>query len=394
MSGASTRQPSRPDRDRYAKDCSLNLEARHAVLKPELLERLKSFDTPTICNALEVIDPSLRLTGFTTRPLVAPFPDLPPMVGYARTASIRSTHAHERAGQDARDQRIGYYEYVASASGPQIVVIQDLDGPDVGFGAFWGEVQSTVHKALGCVGVVTDGCIRDIPQWAPGLNVLAGSIAPSHAHVHLADYGREVRVAGMVVRSGDLVHADRHGAVVIPAALVDKAQGGRHSRQGSQARLHDRDAEGGAREAGRDPLIACRGRGPATAARPEVVSTHTLRTGSQCAAAGAAEPGLRISMANSARLANRMLSTRKTSAKDRTLACVRTMNASCFNAVRSPSGIDCDILCVISARRSSATGRPHATLSCRRTRCRSSRLLSNVLIRARPTAPPRLRVRL
>lgn len=192
------------------------------MISPDLLEKLKSYDTPTICNALEVVDSSRRLTGFTTKPLVAPFPDLPPMVGYARTATIRSTHPHELDTKAARAQRIAYYEYVASGPGPQIVVIQDLDGPDCGFGAFWGEVQSTVHKALGCVGVVTDGCIRDIPQWAPGLNVLAGSIAPSHAHVHLADFGKKVRVAGMVVRSGDLIHADRHGAVVIPHELVEK----------------------------------------------------------------------------------------------------------------------------------------------------------------------------
>lgn len=192
------------------------------MLSPDLLEKLKAYDTPTICNALEVLDSSRRLTGFTTKPLVAPFPDLPPMVGYARTATIRATHPHELDAKAARAQRISYYEYVASGPGPQIVVIQDLDGPDRGFGAFWGEVQSTVHKALGCVGVITDGCIRDIPQWAPGLNVLAGSIAPSHAHVHLADFGKEVRVAGMVVRSGDLIHADRHGAVVIPHELAEK----------------------------------------------------------------------------------------------------------------------------------------------------------------------------
>ena len=97
------------------------------------------------------------------------------------------------------------------------MVIQDLDGADVGFGAFWGEVQSAVHKGLGLLGVVTDGCIRDIDQWAPGFQALAGSIMPSHAHVHLADFGKEVRVAGMLVRSGDIVHADRHGAVTIPA---------------------------------------------------------------------------------------------------------------------------------------------------------------------------------
>src|SRR5688572_26368423 len=126
------------------------------MLDPALLEKLRSYDTPTICNALEVVDSSRRLTGFTCKPLIAPFPDLPPMVGYARTATIRSTHLNELDAKAARDQRIAYYEYIASGGPtPQIVVIQDLDGPDCGFGAFWGEVQSTVHKALGCAGVVT-----------------------------------------------------------------------------------------------------------------------------------------------------------------------------------------------------------------------------------------------
>ena len=187
-----------------------------------LLEKLKSYDTPTICNALEVVDPARRLTGFTVKPLVCPFPDLPPIVGYAKTATIRSTHAHELDAQKAREQRIAYYEYVASKPAPGIMVIQDLDGAEVGFGAFWGEVMSAVHKGLGCLGVVTDGSIRDIDQWAPGFQVLAGSIVPSHAHVHLAGFGNEVRVAGMLVRCGDLVHADRHGAVTVPAALADK----------------------------------------------------------------------------------------------------------------------------------------------------------------------------
>lgn len=193
-----------------------------STVSADLIEKLRSYDTPTICNALEVIDPAYRLAGFTRRALVAPFPELPPMVGYARTATIRATHAGEVSGPAARAQRIAYYEYAASPPGPQILVIQDLDGPDAGFGAFWGEVQSTVHKALGCAGVITDGSIRDIPQWAPGFNALAGSIMPSHAHVHLADFGHEVRVAGMLVRSGDLLHADRHGAVVIPFAVAAK----------------------------------------------------------------------------------------------------------------------------------------------------------------------------
>ena len=190
---------------------------------PALLEKLRAVDTPTICNALEIIDSKYRTTGFTTKPLVCPFPDLPPIVGYARTATIRSTHSNEAEGKAGKAQRVAYYEYVASGGpAPSVMIIQDLDGADIGFGAFWGEVQSAVHRGLGCEGVVTDGCIRDIPQWAPNFQALAGSVMPSHAWVHLADFGKQVRVSGMIVRSGDLIHADRHGACVIPHAVAAK----------------------------------------------------------------------------------------------------------------------------------------------------------------------------
>ena len=124
------------------------------------------------------------------KPLVCPFPQLPPIVGYAKTATIRTTHAHELDAKAQRAQRIAYYEYIAGKPAPGIMVIQDLDGPDVGFGAFWGEVMSAVHKGLGLLGVVTDGCIRDIDQWAPGFQALAGSVMPSHAHVHLPTSAR------------------------------------------------------------------------------------------------------------------------------------------------------------------------------------------------------------
>lgn len=187
-----------------------------APLPAAVLQALTHFDTPTICNALEIVAPSRRLAGYTAKPLVCPFPDLRPMVGYARTATIRAISASELPAAEQRARRSAYYEYVGSGPGPRISVIQDLDGPSVGHGAFWGEVNSAVHKALGCLGVVTDGSIRDIPQWAPDFQALAGSVGPSHAYVHVASFGEPVNVAGMTVRSGDLIHADRHGAVVIP----------------------------------------------------------------------------------------------------------------------------------------------------------------------------------
>ena len=95
-------------------------------------------------------------------------------------------------------------------------MIEDLDGEHAGYGAFWGEVQSNVHKALGCLGTVTNGSIRDIPMIPAGFQMLAGSIGPSHAYVHVVEFGGAVNVHGMAARSGDLVHADRHGAVVVP----------------------------------------------------------------------------------------------------------------------------------------------------------------------------------
>ena len=203
----------------------------------DTLAQLARFDTPTICNALELLDRSRYLTGFTTRPLVCPFPSLPPIVGYAKTVTHRATHAHELDPAKAREQRIGYYEYAASQPAPSIMVMQDLDGPDAGFGAFWGEVMSAVHQGLGCLGVVTSGSIRDIPMIAPGFQMLAGSIAPSHAYVHVVDYGIDVSVHGMAVRSGDLVHADRHGAVVVPIDKIDAMRAALDELAAREARI-------------------------------------------------------------------------------------------------------------------------------------------------------------
>src|SRR6201747_2379401 len=193
-----------------------------APLPASVLEALARYDTPTICNAMEIIAPERRLIGYTTKPLVCPFPDLPPMVGYARTVTIRSVLASGLSAAEQQARRTAYYEYVGTGPGPRISVIQDIDGTDVGYGAFWGEVNSAVHRALGCLGVVTDGSIRDIPQWAPDFQALAGTIGPSHAHVQVSEFGNEIRVAGMSVRSDDLIHADQHGAVVIPLDVAAK----------------------------------------------------------------------------------------------------------------------------------------------------------------------------
>lgn len=185
------------------------------------LDALRKLDTPTVCNALEVLRPTRRGFGYTTAPLVCAFPDLPPMVGFARTATIRSMHPQAGDAAALREHRLAYYAYIEAGPRPSVVVLQDID-PTPGYGAFWGEVQSNVHKGLGAIGTITNGCVRDIPDCAPGFQFMAGSIKPSHAFVHVVAIDVEVTVCGMAVKPGDLVHADRHGAVVVPHDLAAK----------------------------------------------------------------------------------------------------------------------------------------------------------------------------
>jgi len=183
------------------------------------LDALAAFDTPTVCNALERLDPDLHGYGYTTRPFVCGFPQLKPIVGYARTAMIRSSQPLGLSADEQRASRNDYYRYIDTGPRPSIVVIQELDDPP-GSGAFWGEVQSAIHFGLGARGLITDGSVRDIDQWAPGFQFLAGSVGPSHAYAKTVAFGGEVQVFGLRVRPGDLLHADRHGAVVVPPAFV------------------------------------------------------------------------------------------------------------------------------------------------------------------------------
>jgi regulator of RNase E activity RraA len=187
------------------------------TISEDLLATLRGIDTPTVCNALELVDPALRIKGFNRRPLICPFPDHQAVVGFARTAIIRCSRPDSKGGPAQRQLRLGYYEHVEKGARPSIAVIEDADESEPGLGAFWGEVQTNIHHALGCLGVITNGSVRDIPQMAPGFFVLAGSIMPSHVHADVIDFACPVTVCGMAVKPDDLIHADRHGAVVIPA---------------------------------------------------------------------------------------------------------------------------------------------------------------------------------
>jgi regulator of RNase E activity RraA len=184
---------------------------------------LRSIDTPTVCNLIEIAAPERRGAGYTVKHLHCPFPDLPPMVGFAKTVTVRAKDKVPLGEAGYMQKRLDYLDYVAAEPGPGVVIIEDLDDP-VGYGAFWGEVQTNVHQALGCLGTITNGSVRDVPMVAPGFQMLAGSFAPSHAYVHVVDFGIPVNVHGMAVNSGDLVHADRHGAVVVPVDNINAMQ--------------------------------------------------------------------------------------------------------------------------------------------------------------------------
>jgi regulator of RNase E activity RraA len=181
----------------------------------EDLDALKAWDTPTICNGLEIVAPERRAIGFTVEPMVCVDRKLPPIVGLARTGMIRAKEPPRGPVPPRED----WYEYVEAKGLPTLVVIQDIDDRP-GYGAFWGEVQTNVHAGLGVRGCVTNGSFRDIDMLAPGFQIVGGRIGPSHAHVHMVQMQCDVAIFGMRVGHDDVVHADVHGAVVIPAAAV------------------------------------------------------------------------------------------------------------------------------------------------------------------------------
>lgn len=192
-------------------------------ITPALLAELGKVDTPTICNALEMVM-QRELIRFTVVPFVSTEPEAV-LVGFARTCTIRAEANSGMDGAQKKALRLAWYEHVATARpGPNIAVIQDLDSRP-GTGAFWGEVNTAVHKGLGVLGCVTNGSIRDLGMVAKPFPLIAGMVNPSHAFVHVTGVGQEVSIYGMVVKDGDLIHADRHGAVVIPLAVATMVPG-------------------------------------------------------------------------------------------------------------------------------------------------------------------------
>lgn len=188
-------------------------------LTAEQLAALRDWPSPAVSNAIETFDVRSRNTGFMGPEILCRFPELPPIVGYAVTAKIRASIP--AAGDPEAEQRAGWLRHIESVPGPRIVVIQDMDQPPVG--SYWGEVNGNIHRAMGCLGVITDGGVRDLDEVRElGFQFLSKELLVSHAYVHLVEFGGPVTVGGLTVHPGDLLHADQHGAIHIPHEIAPR----------------------------------------------------------------------------------------------------------------------------------------------------------------------------
>ncbi|MBI1353518.1 MAG: RraA family protein [Acidobacteria bacterium] len=181
---------------------------------------LKRMDTPTAANAIETFDVRPRNEGFLPPDIKPVFPELGGMVGYAVPATIRaSTKAPQGGSYVARHD---WWDYIVSIPAPRVIVLQDLDDP-TGVGSFWGEVNGSIHHALGAVGVVTDGSVRDLNEVRLlGFHFFSRHVSVSHAYVHMVEFGKPVKISGVTIKPGDLLHGDQHGVHTIPLDIAAK----------------------------------------------------------------------------------------------------------------------------------------------------------------------------
>lgn len=185
-----------------------------------LIERLRTCDTPTVCNAIEVAQGQRGFAGFTHRTVAwAGAPDAR-IVGFARTARIAGAAPPGDPSDQVRARRMDYFRSMADGPRPGVAVIEDIDG-EAAIGAWWGEVHAQVHqRVFGLSGAVTNGVMRDLGDIPDDFPILAGSVGPSHGFVHVHDIATPVTIFGMRVAQGDLIHADRHGAVCVPPDVI------------------------------------------------------------------------------------------------------------------------------------------------------------------------------
>jgi regulator of RNase E activity RraA len=183
-------------------------------LTKEELEALRRWPTCAISNAIELFNFQPRSEGFMLPEIKCQFPELPPMIGYAVTAVITARSADGR-----RVPPHDYWAEMQKIPEPRVAVIHDIDNPVIG--SFWGEVNANIHKALGCVGTVTDGSVRDLDEVKEaGFHFFSSCVSVSHAYVHIVDIGIPIKVGGLLVKPGDLIMGDKHGVTAIPLAIA------------------------------------------------------------------------------------------------------------------------------------------------------------------------------
>ena len=195
------------------------------MISTDVLKTLRSFDSATICNVIELFRIRPNIAGYMNGSIRAQYPKLPPIVGYCSTATFRS--AYPALEPNAYRKLAEHVERMHELPEPRIVVVEDLDQPPAA--AAFGEVMSRLYKTFGCDGFITNGATRDVIQ-VERLNfpVFASSVIASHGYPHLEEIHVPVHVGGLVVKPGDLLHADANGVVSIPihiAELVAEASG-------------------------------------------------------------------------------------------------------------------------------------------------------------------------
>ncbi len=191
--------------------------ALEPALPIEDLNALRRLDTCAVSNAIETFQVRLRNAGFADARVRCIFQELPPMVGYAATARLR-TGEPPIAG--SFHDRVDWWKSILQVPPPRIVVLQDLDEPP-GVGAVMGEMHAAILKALGCVGYVTNGAVRELPAVRDmGLHLFAGNVSVSRSYPHIFDFGSPVTVGGLEVHPGDLLHGDRHGLLTVPKEIA------------------------------------------------------------------------------------------------------------------------------------------------------------------------------
>jgi 4-hydroxy-4-methyl-2-oxoglutarate aldolase len=190
------------------------------ALTPENLEQLRRLSTCVSASAIETFRLQLPNVGFADSSIRCMFEDRAPIIGYAVTARIRSS-APPMEGRGYYYERTDWWNHILSVPSPRVVVIADADKPP-GLGAFVGEVNANILLALDCVGLVTNGAVRDLNEVSrTPFQMFAGNVSVSHAYAHIFDFGAAVEVGGLKIRPGDLVHGDRNGVHTIPLEVAE-----------------------------------------------------------------------------------------------------------------------------------------------------------------------------